>query len=169
VGGPRVAPFAFRLGFWNAVPAAALSHMDDESDGTPGKKPPAPSISERAGLSPIKLFTAMHAAETLVTFHLSQVVQTSGERQAYHLDMAERCEADIEDIKQHLGVEDVTIENQDLAERSRDIVTAQRVIARHIPPDWRADERAPRVLEGLAQEIADAMQAARDRTMEPPA
>jgi hypothetical protein len=72
-------------------------------NGTPGKKPPAPSTSERADPSAVTLVTALQAAETLVTFHLQQVVQTAGERQLYHLDMAERCEADIEDIKQRLA------------------------------------------------------------------
>jgi hypothetical protein len=72
-------------------------------DGTPGKKPPAPSASERAGPSPVTLVTALHAAETLMTFHLQQVVHTAGKRQVYHLEMAERCDADIEDIKQRLA------------------------------------------------------------------
>jgi hypothetical protein len=60
-------------------------------------------FDERPG--PITLVAALHAAETLETFHLQQVVQTAGERQAYHLDMAERCEADVADIKQHLAAD----------------------------------------------------------------
>jgi hypothetical protein len=68
----------------------------------------------------VMLVTALHAAETLTTFHVQQIVQTAGGRQDYHLDMAERCEVDIEDIKQHLAAEGVTVENQNLAMRSRE-------------------------------------------------
>jgi hypothetical protein len=91
---------------------AVLSHMGKRPDGTPSRKPPAPSTSERAGPSPVTLVTALHAAETLATFHLQQVVQTAGERQVYHLDMAERCEADIEDIKLRLAAKDMTVEKR---------------------------------------------------------
>jgi hypothetical protein len=95
--------------------------MDDESDGAPGKKPPSPFTSERVGLPPVMRVTALHAAEMLATYHLQQVVQAADERQTYHLDMAERCEADIEDIKQRLAAEGVTVENQDLDPRRRDV------------------------------------------------
>lgn len=103
------------------------------------------------------LVTALHAAETLLTFHVQQVVQMGDERQAYHLYRAECCEDDIEDIRQRLAAEGVT----DLDMRSRDVTAARRIVARHALPDWQADGRATRVLEGLAQEIADAMEAAR--------
>jgi hypothetical protein len=61
-------------------------------------KEPAPSASERAAPSPVMLVTALQAAETLMTFHLQQVVQTTGKRQVYHIDtlpsaISDRCAA----------------------------------------------------------------------------
>jgi hypothetical protein len=41
------------------------------------------------------------------------------------------------------------------------VTAAQAIIGKHVLPEWRAPEAAPRVLEAMAQDIADAMQAAR--------
>jgi hypothetical protein len=40
--------------------------------------------------------------------------------------------------------------------------TAQRIVAAHILPEWRASEKARQTMEGMAQAIADAMQRARE-------
>jgi hypothetical protein len=61
----------------------------------------------------------------------------------------------------------VTIENQDLIMRQRDVAAAQAIIDKHVLPEWRASEAAPRSLEAMAQDIADAMQAARGGTAPP--
>jgi hypothetical protein len=41
------------------------------------------------------------------------------------------------------------------------------IISKHILPEWRSSEQAPRALEAMAQEIADAMHAARGGTTPP--
>jgi hypothetical protein len=55
----------------------------------------------------------------------------------------------------------VAIENQAQAVRSRDVEAAQRIVAAHLPPEWRACKGARQAMEALAQAVADAMQAAR--------
>jgi len=64
-------------------------------------------------------------------------------------------------IRQQLADGGVTPENQERALRGRDVAAAQAIIGRHVLPEWHGSEQAPRTLEALAQDIADAMQAAR--------
>jgi hypothetical protein len=78
--------------------------------------------------------------------------------------MARRCLDDIEHIKRQLADGGVTFENQDLVLRQREVAAAQAIIAKHVLPEWRMSAGAPRALEGMAQDIADAMQAARGGT-----
>jgi len=51
--------------------------------------------------------------------------------------------------------------------KGRDVEAARAIIGRHVLPEWHASEQAPRVFEALAQEIADAMRAARGSTTPP--
>jgi hypothetical protein len=98
----------------------------------------------------IMLVTALHAAETLAVYHLQRADMTLGAAHDYHLDMARRCLDDIEHIKRQLADGGVTIENQDLVMRQRDVAAAQAVIGKHVLPEWRASEAAPRALEAMA-------------------
>ena len=109
----------------------------------------------------ITLITALHAAETLATYHRERADMTLGSARDYHLDIAKRCLDDIGRIKRQLADGGVTFENQDLVLRQRDVAAAQAIIAKRVLPEWRMSAGAPRVLEGIAQDIADAMQAAR--------
>jgi hypothetical protein len=110
------------------------------------------------------LISALQAAETLGAFHRQRAEQTLGARQLWHAQMARLCEESIEDIKQQLVAGGVTPENQARAIRSRDVETAQRIVAAHLLPEWRASEKVPQAIEALAQAIADAMRAARGGT-----
>jgi hypothetical protein len=49
------------------------------------------------------------------------------------------------------------------AVRSRDVETAQRIVAAYVLSEWQASESAPRAMEAMAQAIADAMQAGKRR------
>jgi hypothetical protein len=109
----------------------------------------------------VKLIAALQAAETLATYHLQRVKQTTGTRQAYHWSAAKCAQDDIDDIKYQLGGGGATSENQALAMRSRDVTAAQRIIDAHILPEWCASDHAMQALLALAQAIADALQAAR--------
>jgi len=75
--------------------------------------------------------------------------------------MARRCLEDAQDIRHQIDAGGVTPEQQADMLRQRDVATAQAIIDKHIPPGWRASEEAPRILEALAHDIADAMQVAR--------
>jgi hypothetical protein len=109
----------------------------------------------------VLLVTALQAAETLAVYHRGRVEQTLGFRRAYHEEMHRRCQVDIEDIKEHLATGGATAEDQARAVRSRDVETAQRIVAVHLLPEWRASENAPQAMEAMAQAIADAMRTAR--------
>jgi hypothetical protein len=74
----------------------------------------------------IMLVTALRAAETLAAYHRQRADMTLGEVHDYHLDMARRCLDDIEHIKRQLADGGVTLENQDLVLRQRDVAAAQR-------------------------------------------
>jgi hypothetical protein len=87
-----------------------------------------------------------------------------GVRQAYHQNQMQRCQVEIDDIRDQLAANGVTPEHQAQAVRSRDVAIAQRIVAVHLLPEWRASEKAPQVMEALAQAIADAMQTARGGT-----
>jgi hypothetical protein len=115
----------------------------------------------------IMLVTALRAAETLAAYHRQRADMTRGEVRDYHLDMARRCLDDSERIKRQLADGGVTVENQDLMARQRDVAAAQAIIDKHVLPEWRASEAAPRALEDMAQDIADAMQATRGGTALP--
>jgi hypothetical protein len=112
----------------------------------------------------VLLVTALQAAETLAAYHSERFDQTLGARQEWHAEMARLCGENIEDIKRQLAESGVTTENQAKAVRSRDVGAAQRIVDAHLLPEWRASEKAPQAMEGLAQAIADAMKAARGGT-----
>jgi hypothetical protein len=109
----------------------------------------------------VPLITALQAAETLGAYHRQR---TLGARQQWHAEMARLCEEQIEDIKRQLTASGVTVENQARAVRSRDVETAQRIVAAHLLPEWRASEKASQAMAALAQAIADAMRGARGGT-----
>ena len=109
----------------------------------------------------VPLITALQAAKTRAAYHRGRIQQTLGARQTYHEQMHRRCLEDIDDIKEQIAAGGVTAEDQARLERSQDVETAQRIIAAHLLPEWRASEKAPQAMEAMAQAIADAMQAAR--------
>jgi hypothetical protein len=140
-----------------AMAAAAVEFNTDV------RRPVAGSRS-RDGFSrkmTVLLVAALQAAETLAAHHRGRIEQTRGQKQAHHEQMHRRCLEDIEDIMRQLAASGVTVQNQARAIRSRDVETAQRVVAAHLLPEWRASEEAPQAMEALAQAIADAMQTAR--------
>jgi hypothetical protein len=106
----------------------------------------------------VSLINALRAAETLAAFHQQQRAHRGDE---YDIEMAERCEKDAALIKDVLLDYDITPENQAERLRQHDIATAQAIVEQRVPPKWRASEEAPRVLEALARDIAEALQAAR--------
>jgi hypothetical protein len=110
---------------------------------------------------PVLLITALHAAETLAAYHEERIEQTLGALRAHYEQMYRRC---LEDIDWQLVASGVTSEHQALAVRSRDVETAQRIVAAHLLPEWRASEKAPQAMEAMAQAIADAIQEARGGT-----
>jgi hypothetical protein len=107
------------------------------------------------------LIDALHAAEMLAAHHRRLADNTVGAAREYHLDMLQRCVDDIEKIRQRIAAGGATPARQDNNLRQRDVATAQSIIARHVLPEWAASEEAQRLLADMAQEIADAIQAAR--------
>jgi hypothetical protein len=82
----------------------------------------------------ILLVTALHAAETLATYHRERAESSAGDARAFHQDMDRRCSDDAEDIKRKItgsAGSGVTVEDQDLALRQRDLATAHAIIDRH--------------------------------------
>jgi hypothetical protein len=55
----------------------------------------------------------------------------------------------------------LTPEDHSLVLREHNVAVAQAIIGRHALPEWRASEHALYVLEAMAQEIAEAMEAVR--------
>jgi hypothetical protein len=128
----------------------------------------------------VQLVTALHAAETLATYHRERRENSTGDAHAFHEDMDRRCSDDAEDIRSKIAAGGgVTVEVQDLALRQRDLATAHAIIDRHqmmhgilasaqiiidrhqtmhgIPVE---DLMAART--AMARDIADALQAARE-------
>lgn len=109
----------------------------------------------------VSLINALRAAETLAAYHRQQAVHRGVE---YNIEMAERYyEKDAAlIIRDDLLMDfDITPENQAKLLRRHDIATAQAIIGRRVLPEWLGSEQAPRVLEAMAQDIANAMQVAR--------
>jgi hypothetical protein len=79
----------------------------------------------------VQLVTALHAAETLATYHRERAENSAGDAHAFHQDMDRRCSDDAEDIKRKIAGSGVTVEDQDLALRQRDLATAHAIIDRH--------------------------------------
>jgi hypothetical protein len=111
----------------------------------------------------VMLVTALQAAQTLGAFHRERATDTTGDARAHHADMAWRCAEDVESITRAILASGVTVENQAAAIRSRDLVTAQRIIDRHpimhgigMP----VEDVAPARME-MAGDIADALAAER--------
>ena len=109
----------------------------------------------------VPLITAMRAAATLAAHHRRLAENSTGATREHHLEMLQRCLDDIENIRQQIAASGVTPEHQANVLRQRDVVAAQAIIARHVLPEWLASEQAPHALEGMAQDIASAMQEAR--------
>jgi hypothetical protein len=108
------------------------------------------------------LINTLHAAVTLAAHHSRLANNSTGATREYHLDAAQRSLVEIENIRRQIAADGgVTPENQETALRQRDLATAQTLIARHVLPEWLASEEAPRRLGGLAQDVADAIGAAR--------
>jgi hypothetical protein len=108
------------------------------------------------------LINTLHAAETLDAHHRRLANNSTGATREYHLDAAERSLVEIENIRRQIAADGgVTPEIQATALHQRDVATAQALIARHVLPEWLVSEEAPRLLGGLAQDIADAIEAAR--------
>jgi hypothetical protein len=107
---------------------------------------------------PVQLITALHAAETLAAYHRQQATHRGDD---YDVEMAERCEKDIAHLKAELMDYGLMPEDHALAPHQHDVAVAQAIIGRHMLPEWRAFEQAPHMLDAMAQEIADAMEAAR--------
>jgi len=88
----------------------------------------------------------------------------AGRRNARDLPpAARRADAwrDVERFKRQLADGGITPENQEGALRSRDVEAAQAIVGEHVLPEWHASVQAPRAFQVLAQEIADAIYAAR--------
>jgi hypothetical protein len=111
----------------------------------------------------ILLATALHAAETLKTFHLERVVADGGETGEHHFAMAQRCEEDAKDITTAILANSTTVDHQAEIVRRQDLEVAQRIIDRHVIMRsvgmTAADAQAARM--AMARDIADALQAAR--------
>jgi hypothetical protein len=108
------------------------------------------------------LINALHAAETLAAHHRRLANNSTGATREYHLDAAERCLVESENIRRQIAADGgVAPENQAAAVHQRDLAIAQALIARHVLPEWLTSEQAPRLLGTLAQDIADAIGAAR--------
>jgi hypothetical protein len=113
------------------------------------------------GMTPT-LINALHAAETLAAHHRRLANGSTGATREYHLDAAQRSLVEIENIRQQIAADGgVTSENQTTALHQRDLAIAQALIARHVLPEWLTSEQAPSLLGALAQDIADAIGAAR--------
>jgi hypothetical protein len=115
----------------------------------------------------VLLVTALQAAETLARFHQEQANKMPpAAGQDHHQDMAQRCLADIEDIRAHLFAVDATVEHQDLVMRQHDIEAAQRIIDRHVIMHGMGihADNVPAARTAMARDIADALQAARGGT-----
>jgi hypothetical protein len=95
----------------------------------------------------ILLATALHAAETLKTFHLERVVAGGGETGEHHFAMAQRCEEDAKDITTAILADSTTVDHQAEIARRQDLEVAQRIIDGHVimqgvgmtaakPPGW---------------------------------
>jgi hypothetical protein len=106
----------------------------------------------------VQLITALHAAETLAAYHRQRAAHRGDE---YDVEMAERCEKDVAHLKAELMDYGLTPEDHSLVLRQHDGAVAQAIIGRHVLPEWCTSEQAQRVLEAMAQEIAEAMDAVR--------
>ena len=114
------------------------------------------------------LINTLHAVETLAAHHRRLANNSIGATREYHLDAAERSLIEIENIRRQIAADGgVTPGNGATALHQRDLATAQALIARHVLPEWIASEQAPRLLGELAQDIANAIGAARGDGVKP--
>jgi hypothetical protein len=109
----------------------------------------------------VPLITAMHAAETLAAHHRLLAESSTGVTREYHLEMFQRCLDDIENIRKRIEAGGTMPDDRAHVSRQRDVATAQAIIARHVLPEWLASEQAPHALEGMSQDIANALAAER--------
>jgi hypothetical protein len=56
---------------------------------------------------------------------------SAGDARAFYQDMDRRCSDDAKDMRRMIAGAGVTVEDQDLALRQRDLATAQAIIDRH--------------------------------------
>jgi hypothetical protein len=124
---------------------------------------PAAAVMFRRGLRTmtVLLVTALHAAETLATYHRVRAENSAGDARAFHQDMDRRCSDDAEDIRLKIAGVGVTVEDQDLALRQRDLATAQAIIDRHQIMHGIPVEDVPAAREAMARDIASALFGAR--------
>lgn len=108
------------------------------------------------------LITALHAAQTLATFHGERVQQTLGTHQAYHQDMARRCTANVEDIRRALAESGVSVENQANVLSQRYMAAAHAIIDRHPLTQGRGVDDVPAARKALAKDISSAIAASRE-------
>jgi hypothetical protein len=109
----------------------------------------------------VHLITALHAADTLATYHRVSAENSAGDVRALHQDNERRCSDDAEDIRRKISGAGVTVEDQDLALRQRDLTTAQAIIDRHQIMHGIPVEDVPTAREAMARDIASALLAAR--------
>jgi hypothetical protein len=114
----------------------------------------------------VLLITALHAAETLASFHRHRAMNSLGATREYHLDMAQRCAQDAEDITRAIVADGVSVEHQADAVRQHDMEAAQRIIDRHpiMHGIGMAADDVPAARMAMARDIADALLAARGGT-----
>jgi hypothetical protein len=109
----------------------------------------------------VQLITALHAADTLATYHRMSAKNSADDVCALHQDMERRCSDDAEDIRRKISGAGVTVEDQNLALRQRDLPTAQAIIDRHQIMQGVPIGDVQAACEAMARDIAKALLAAR--------
>jgi hypothetical protein len=107
------------------------------------------------------LIDALYAAERLAGFHRDRAEQAPLGLGAIHRQTVQILEADIARIRRELNSAGVSVENQAHAVYAHDMRTAQEIVTTHILMEWRADERASKIMVEMAKAIADAIQVGR--------
>jgi hypothetical protein len=85
----------------------------------------------------------------------------AGDVRTLHQDRERRCSDDAEDIRRKISGAGVTVEDQDLAVRQRDLTTAQAIIDRHQIMHGIPVEDVLAAREAMARDNASALLAAR--------
>jgi hypothetical protein len=109
----------------------------------------------------VPLVTALHAAETLATYHRVRAENSAGNARAFHEDMCRRCSDDAEDMRRKITGDGVTVEDQELTLHERDLATAQAIIDRHQIMHGIPVADGPAARDATVRDIASALLAAR--------